>query len=103
VDDKTVLIIDFKNSRKVPKDQNGVQTKYVMQMAAYRLALKQMYPDKQVKCALLYTREAKLVPVSGHKLNAAVRKIKLEPHFKTAAAKKPRAARKPKPPTPPKA
>ena len=103
VDDKTVLIIDFKNSRKVPKDQNGVQTTYVMQMASYRLALKQMYPDKQVKCALLYTREAKLVPISGHKLNAAVRKIKLEPHFKLAATKKPRAPRKPKPPAPPKA
>lgn len=101
VDDKTVTIIDFKNSRKVPKDQNDVQTKYVMQLAAYRLALKEMYPDKQIKCALLYTREAKLVPVSGQKLYGAVRKIKLSAAFKNPAAKKPRAPRKPKAPKPP--
>ena len=103
VDDKTVTIIDFKNSRKVPKDQNGVQTKYIMQMAAYRLALKEMYPDKQIKCALLYTREAKLVPISGQKLYGAVRKIKLSAVFKNTAAKKPRTPRKPKAPKPPQA
>lgn len=101
VDDKTVTIVDFKNSRKVPKDQNGVQTKYIMQLAAYRLALKEIYPDKQIKCALLYTREAKLVPVSGQKLYGAVRKIRLSAAFKNPAAKKPRKPRAPKNPKPP--
>ena len=101
VDDKTVLIVDFKNSRKVPKDATQVQYKYVAQMASYRLALQQIYPDKQIKCALLYTRESKLIPLSGQKLAAAVRKLHLAPQFKAAAAKKPRSRKqtpKPKPP-----
>ncbi|MFN7113806.1 MAG: double-strand break repair helicase AddA [Alphaproteobacteria bacterium] len=103
VDDKTVLIVDFKNSRKVPKSAAQVQYQYVAQMASYRLALQQIYPDKQIKCALLYTRESKLIPLSGQKLAAAVRKLHLAPQFKTAAAKKPRG-RKPNPqPKPPSA
>lgn len=101
VDDKTVLIVDFKNSRKVPKTAAQVQYKYVAQMASYRLALQQIYPDKQIKCALLYTRESKLIPLSGQKLAAAVRRLGLAPEFKNAAAKKPRGRKpnpKPKPP-----
>ena len=91
VDDKTVLIIDFKNSVHIPKTTKDVQFKYVVQMAAYRLALQQVYPDKEVKCALLYTRQAKLVPLPTAELDAALKKIDLKPH----AAKK-----DPKPPTP---
>lgn len=91
VDGDNVLIVDYKNSRKVPKDENGVQYKYVVQMASYRLALQQIYPDKKVKCALLYTRESKLVPLSDRKLAAALKKINLTPHFKDAAQKRKRA------------
>lgn len=101
VDDKTVLIVDFKNSRKVPKNVKQVQYKYIAQMASYRLALQQIYPDKQIKCALLYTRESKLIPISGQKLAGAVRKLNLTPEFKAAAAKKPRSRKpnnQPKPP-----
>ncbi len=84
VDDKSVLIIDFKNSVRIPKDASEVQFKYVVQMAAYRLALQQVYPDKEVKCALLYTRQAKLVPLPAARLDAALKTIDLKPH----AAKK---------------
>lgn len=102
VDDKSVLIVDFKNSRKVPKNVKQVQYKYIAQMASYRLALQQIYPDKQIKCALLYTRESKLIPISGQKLAGAVRKLNLSPEFKSAAAKKPRSRKpnnQPKPPS----
>lgn len=86
VDDKTVTIIDFKNTRKVPKDATEVGDEYLIQMAAYRQALQQIYPGKQVKCALLYTREAKLIPLSSDSLDAALKKIDLKPH---APSKKP--------------
>lgn len=79
VDDKTVTIIDFKNSRKVPKTVDDVQHKYIVQMAAYRLALSQIYPDKEIKCALLWTRAAKLMPLPNDKLDAALKKIDLKP------------------------
>jgi ATP-dependent helicase/nuclease subunit A len=77
VDDKTVTIVDFKNSRKVPKTAEDVQYKYVVQMASYRMALQQIYPDKEIKCALLYTRTSKMIPLSPQKLDAAVAKVGL--------------------------
>lgn len=79
VDEKSVLVVDFKNSRKVPKTQGEVEYKYIVQLAAYRLALQEIYPDKDVKCALLYTREAKLLPIASAKLDAALNKINLKP------------------------
>ncbi|MEZ0261094.1 MAG: double-strand break repair helicase AddA [Alphaproteobacteria bacterium] len=93
VDDKSVLIVDFKNSVHIPKSADEVTDKYVMQMAAYRLALQQIYPDKEIKCALLYTRKAKIVSLPNDKLDAALKKINLTPHD----PKKPAA---PKGPTP---
>lgn len=86
VDDKTVLIVDYKNSRRVPKKPAQVQLKYIVQMAAYKLAVQQIYPDKEIKCALLFTREAKLVPLPEELLNKALDKISLKPH---TAAKNP--------------
>jgi len=89
VDDKTVLIVDFKNSAKVPETLDEVSHKYIVQLASYRMALQQIYPNKQIKCALLYTREAKLMPLPNRKLAASLRSIKLKPHGK-APNKKPK-------------
>ena len=85
VEDKQVIIIDFKNSIRPPKKLDDVSPKYVVQMAAYRLALQQIYPDKEVKCALLYTRASKLVPLPAEKLDAALDKIGLKPYKKPDA------------------
>ncbi len=80
VDDKTVLIVDYKNSRRVPKNPGQVQFKYIVQMAAYKLAVQQIYPDKEIKCALLFTREAKMMALPGELLDKALDKIALKPH-----------------------
>ena len=80
VDDKTVLIVDYKNSQFVPKDPSQVLFKYLVQMAAYRIAVQQIYPDKEVKCALLFTRTATLMPLPAALLDQALAKIALKPH-----------------------
>lgn len=80
VGEKTVMIVDFKNSRKIPAHAGEVSDDYMIQMAAYRLALQQIYPDKEVKCALLYTQAAKLVALPAKKLDAALKKSALTPH-----------------------
>ncbi|HYD19338.1 MAG TPA: UvrD-helicase domain-containing protein, partial [Patescibacteria group bacterium] len=82
VDDKQVLVIDFKNSVKPPKNAGDVSEKYIMQMAAYRLALQQIYPDREIKAALLYTRSAKLVPLDTKTLDGALDKMGLKPYKK---------------------
>jgi len=93
VTDKSVLIVDFKNSGKVPDKASQVSDKYIVQLASYRLALQQIYPDKEIKCALLYTREAKLMPLSNRTLDAALKRIDLKPFHKDGAA--PAAPQKP--------
>lgn len=80
VEDKTVLIVDYKNSRRVPKDIRDVPEKYIVQMAAYKLAVQQIYPDKDVKCAILWTRQARLQPLPEKSMQTALDKIGLKPH-----------------------
>lgn len=89
VDDKSVTIIDFKNSRSVPQTVDKVDHKYIVQMASYRLALQQIYPDKEIKCALLYTREAKLIPLPATKLQKALDNLDLKPSKPSPGAKPP--------------
>ncbi|MBI3441539.1 MAG: double-strand break repair helicase AddA [Proteobacteria bacterium] len=79
VEDKTVLIVDYKNSSHVPKSAAEVSLDYLVQMAAYRMAVQQIYPDKEVKCALLFTREAKLIPLPSAMLDKALSKVSLKP------------------------
>ncbi|MDD9900690.1 MAG: double-strand break repair helicase AddA [Alphaproteobacteria bacterium] len=77
VDGDTVLIVDYKNSRRVPKATADIDEKHIIQMAAYRLAVQQIYPDKNVKCALLYTRKAQLMPLATADMDAACQKAKI--------------------------
>lgn len=78
VDEKTVTIVDFKNGRKIPANADTVPFEYIVQMAAYRLALQQIYPDREIKCALIYTRAAHLVPISGEKMDAALKMLDIK-------------------------
>lgn len=78
VTDKSVMILDFKNNLKVPKSANEVSKNYLLQLAAYKMALQQIYPDKEIKCALLYTREAKLITLPEEKLVAAIKEMGLK-------------------------
>ena len=63
-----VLVIDFKTNRPPPTEPAEVPHIYLKQMAAYRLALSQIYPDKDVKCALLWTVGSNLMPLSKNYL-----------------------------------
>ena len=78
VTDKTVLIIDYKNSLRVPKDASQVSEDYIVQLASYKMAVQQIYPDKEIKCALLYTREAKLIALPEDKMEEAIKEIDLK-------------------------
>jgi ATP-dependent helicase/nuclease subunit A len=51
----TVLIVDYKTNRTVPESPSAVPLAYLRQMAAYRMALRQIYPNHPIQCALLWT------------------------------------------------
>ncbi|QJE71712.1 double-strand break repair helicase AddA [Aerophototrophica crusticola] len=55
VTDDAVWIVDYKTNRPPPTREEDVPAVYLAQMAAYRAALRQVYPGKQVRCVLLWT------------------------------------------------
>lgn len=65
-----VLVVDFKTNRPPPADEGGVPTLYLRQMAAYRAALRRIYPDRTVRCALLWTDGPHLMPLGDTTLDA---------------------------------
>ena len=63
VDDQTVLAIDYKSNRAVPKTPEEVPEGLLRQMGAYHAALSQIFPDHRVGIAILWTESATLMPL----------------------------------------
>lgn len=63
VTDGRVLAVDFKSNLLVPDMVAAVPDGLLRQMAAYHTALAQIYPDKPIEVALLWTRTAQLMPI----------------------------------------
>ena len=71
VEDDRVLIIDYKTNRPPPANAEGVAEAYLAQMAAYRALLQEIYPGKHIESALLWTHEARLMPLPNDLLDHA--------------------------------
>jgi len=56
-----VYIIDYKTNTHVPETEAEVPESYIKQMAAYRRLIARIYPDKTIRCALLWTSAPKLM------------------------------------------
>ncbi|MFA7307506.1 MAG: double-strand break repair helicase AddA [Hyphomicrobium sp.] len=63
VTDEEVLIVDYKTNRPPPSDVRFVAAAYLYQLAAYRLALGEIYPGRRVRAALLWTDGPRLMEV----------------------------------------
>jgi ATP-dependent helicase/nuclease subunit A len=64
-----ILIVDYKTNRSPPQSVGDVATVYLLQLAAYRLALKQIFPGEAVRAALIWSDGALLMPVPGEILD----------------------------------
>ncbi len=64
ITDTEVLAIDFKSHRQIPESAADTPEAILRQMGAYRAALTQIYPDRKVKTAIIWTRRAKLMELS---------------------------------------
>lgn len=58
-----VLVVDYKTNRPPPASAADVAPIYLRQMAAYRALLREIYPDRRVDCALLWTDAPRLMPL----------------------------------------
>ncbi|WP_193427026.1 PD-(D/E)XK nuclease family protein, partial [Methyloceanibacter marginalis] len=71
--DDGLLILDYKTNRPPPSSEADVARAYINQLAAYRLALRRMFPQKAVRAALLWTDGPRLMEISSTLLDAATR------------------------------
>ncbi|MEM1428927.1 MAG: double-strand break repair helicase AddA [Pseudomonadota bacterium] len=67
-----VLAVDFKTNATRPDTPETVPEGILRQMGAYRAALSQTFPDRRVETAILWTRDATLMPLPDHLLQAAL-------------------------------
>jgi ATP-dependent helicase/nuclease subunit A len=77
VTESRVFAVDFKSNLLVPDSVATVPDGLLRQMAAYHSALCQIYPDKQVDVALLWTRTAQLMTIGPDIVNSALDRTSL--------------------------
>ena len=61
ISDTEVLAVDFKSNRQIPATAADTPEAILRQMGAYQAALAQIYPDRLVKTAIIWTHRAKLM------------------------------------------
>lgn len=61
--DNEIFIIDYKTNKPPPTRLAGVNHQYIRQLAAYRLALLQIYPNHEIRAGLLWTYNAVLMEI----------------------------------------
>ena len=69
VTETEVWIVDYKSNRPPPQTQDAVADIYIAQLAAYRALARDIYPDKTVRCALLWTDEPRLMVIDDKRLD----------------------------------
>ncbi len=66
-----ILVIDYKTNRPPPATPEEVAPAYIAQLAAYRVALKGLFPGRSLRAALLWTDGPRLMEIPSTSLDAA--------------------------------
>jgi ATP-dependent helicase/nuclease subunit A len=69
VTDDHVFIVDYKTNRPPPQEVGSVADAYLFQLAAYRLALGEIYPSRRIRAALLWTEGPRLMEIPSDVLD----------------------------------
>lgn len=56
-----MVILDYKTGSHVPKAASEVSVNYLLQLKIYDALLRQIYPHKSIRCAILWTHTAELM------------------------------------------
>ncbi len=75
VHDDHVMIIDFKTDRPAPVRASDIEMPYLVQMAAYRAVFQALFPDRPVRCALLYTDGPHLIELDGRAMSESLNRV----------------------------
>ncbi|GHU05464.1 hypothetical protein FACS1894205_5490 [Alphaproteobacteria bacterium] len=74
VGEKDVLIVDFKSNHR--RDFSNIPALYLEQLAAYRALVGEIYADRRIRCALLWTDIPDFTPVPDADLDAVLERLK---------------------------
>jgi ATP-dependent helicase/nuclease subunit A len=75
ISDEQVMIIDYKTDRPAPVQAADVDLSYLVQMAAYRAVLQALFPERPVRCALLYTDGPHLIELDGQAMSESLNRV----------------------------
>jgi ATP-dependent helicase/nuclease subunit A len=64
IDKDHILVVDFKTNAVVPETASDIPAGLLRQMAAYVTALSQIYPEHDIRAAILWTANAELMPIN---------------------------------------
>ena len=78
VTEQAVLIVDFKTNRPPPREASLVPHSYVLQLAAYRMAIARIFPGLPVRAALLWTNGPHLMELAPERLDEAAKGLFLQ-------------------------
>ena len=70
----TVLAVDYKSNAVVPDHPDATPEAFLRQLGAYAAALAQIYPDRVIEAAILWTKTARLVPLDHEMLAEALQR-----------------------------
>ncbi len=65
-----ILVADYKSNRRPPAKIEATPVLYLRQMAAYRAVLREIFPDRPVRCVLIWTEAARPDWLPGALLDA---------------------------------
>ena len=74
--DDAVIVADFKTARPVPARVEDVPESYIRQLALYRLAMADIWPERTVRAALLFTAGPTWLEIPDGELQAAARSLR---------------------------
>ncbi|MEG6508317.1 double-strand break repair helicase AddA [Methyloligella sp. 2.7D] len=70
-----LFVLDYKTNRPPPLAVEDVAPIYIAQLAAYRIALKGLFPGQKIRCGLLWTDRPALMEIPEEILERAERKM----------------------------
>ena len=75
VSDDAVEIVDFKTNRVPPAAVSDIPFEHRAQLAIYRAILTPLYPEKKIRCGLIYTEAAKTFWLEAGMLDASLAEL----------------------------
>ncbi|WP_283176367.1 double-strand break repair helicase AddA [Gemmobacter sp. 24YEA27] len=72
-----ITVVDFKSNAVVPDGEDGIPEPYLRQLGAYAHAAALIYPGREIRAAILWTRVPRLMPVDPARVQAALQRAQV--------------------------